>query len=159
MARAWRTCHDACRDRSPAVAGKAFPAVPAHAQPSILRIWHEAHGWVISCQYLTIVGQFRGGDVCSMIWTPYIISDTNFHNISIDATRLITNPIWELQGNIYLIFSFPSIFTTALILLNLKWKVPWWYILKTQTMTNIRKCISSFWSSFFSLQSVSWCPG
>ena len=30
--RAWRTCRDACRDHSPAVAGKTFPASPAHAQ-------------------------------------------------------------------------------------------------------------------------------
>ena len=42
-ARAWRTCCDACRDRSPAVTGKTFPAFPAHAQPAILRIWQEAH--------------------------------------------------------------------------------------------------------------------
>ena len=27
----WRTCHDACRDRLPAVTGKTFPAFPAHA--------------------------------------------------------------------------------------------------------------------------------
>ena len=32
-ARAWRTCRDACRDRSPAVTGKTFPAFPAHAHP------------------------------------------------------------------------------------------------------------------------------
>ena len=25
------------------LAGKAFPALPAHAQPAILRIWHDAH--------------------------------------------------------------------------------------------------------------------
>ena len=25
--------------------GKTFPAFPAHAQPVILRIWQEAHGW------------------------------------------------------------------------------------------------------------------
>ena len=25
------------------VAGKTFPAIPAHAQPAILRIWQEAH--------------------------------------------------------------------------------------------------------------------
>ena len=25
------------------VAGKTFPAFPAHAQPAILRIWQEAH--------------------------------------------------------------------------------------------------------------------
>ena len=42
-ARAWRTCRDACRDRLPTVAGKTFPAFPAHAQPAILRIWQEAH--------------------------------------------------------------------------------------------------------------------
>ena len=30
-ARAWRTCRDACRDRLHAVAGKTFPAFPAHA--------------------------------------------------------------------------------------------------------------------------------
>ena len=35
--RASRTCHDACRDRLPA------GAFPAHAQPTILRIWYEAH--------------------------------------------------------------------------------------------------------------------
>ena len=38
-ARAWPTCRDACRDRYPTVAGKAFPAFPAYAQPAILRIW------------------------------------------------------------------------------------------------------------------------
>ena len=27
--------------------GETFPAFPAHAQPVILRIWQEAHGWVI----------------------------------------------------------------------------------------------------------------
>ena len=32
-ARAWRTCHDACRDRLPPVVGKTFPAFPAHAHP------------------------------------------------------------------------------------------------------------------------------
>ena len=26
------------------MAGKAFPAFPAHAQPAVLRIWQEAHG-------------------------------------------------------------------------------------------------------------------
>ena len=36
MARASRTCRDACRDRLTA-------AFPAHAQPAILRIWQEAH--------------------------------------------------------------------------------------------------------------------
>ena len=45
---------DVCRDRLPAVAGKTFPALPMHAQHSILRIWQEAHGtkadslWYIS---------------------------------------------------------------------------------------------------------------
>ena len=38
-ARASRTCRHACRDRLPAVEGKTFPAIPAHAQPAILRIW------------------------------------------------------------------------------------------------------------------------
>ena len=42
-ARASRTGRDACRDRKPAVADKTFPAFPAHAQPSILRIWREAY--------------------------------------------------------------------------------------------------------------------
>ena len=32
-ARASRTCREACRDRLPAVAGKTFPAFPAHAHP------------------------------------------------------------------------------------------------------------------------------
>ena len=32
-ARASRTCRDACRDRLPALAGKTFPAFPAHAHP------------------------------------------------------------------------------------------------------------------------------
>ena len=32
-ARASRTCHDACRDRLPAMTGKTFPAFPAHAHP------------------------------------------------------------------------------------------------------------------------------
>ena len=42
-ARASRTCRDACRDRLPAVAGKTFPAFPPHVQPTILRMWQEAH--------------------------------------------------------------------------------------------------------------------
>ena len=37
------TCHDACRDSLSEVAGKTFPAFPAHAQPTILRIWWETH--------------------------------------------------------------------------------------------------------------------
>ena len=49
-ARASRTCRDAYRDRYPAVAGKTFPAFPAHAQPAILRIWQEAH-WGRSAWY------------------------------------------------------------------------------------------------------------
>ena len=44
MARASRTCRDACRDLWSAMAGKTFPAFPGHAQPAILRIWQEAHG-------------------------------------------------------------------------------------------------------------------
>ena len=32
-ARAWRTCRDACRDCLSAMAGKTFPAFPAHAHP------------------------------------------------------------------------------------------------------------------------------
>ena len=32
-ARASHTCHDACRDCLPALAGKTFPAFPAHAHP------------------------------------------------------------------------------------------------------------------------------
>ena len=32
-ARALRTCRDACRDHLPTVAGKTFPAFPAHAHP------------------------------------------------------------------------------------------------------------------------------
>ena len=32
-ARASRTCRDACRNRLPTVAGKTFPAFPAHAHP------------------------------------------------------------------------------------------------------------------------------
>ena len=34
-ARTWRTCRDACRDCLPAVAGKTFPAFPAHAHPQL----------------------------------------------------------------------------------------------------------------------------
>ena len=33
MARASRTCRDACRDHLPTVAGKTFPAFPAHVHP------------------------------------------------------------------------------------------------------------------------------
>ena len=43
--RASRTCRDACRDRLSPVAGKTFPA---HAHPTILRIWQEAHCQIIS---------------------------------------------------------------------------------------------------------------
>ena len=44
-ARASRTCRDACRDRYSALARKTFPAFPAHAQPTSLHIWQEAHGF------------------------------------------------------------------------------------------------------------------
>ena len=47
-ARASRTCRDACRHRLPAMAGKTFPTLPAHAQPSILHIWQEAHGLALN---------------------------------------------------------------------------------------------------------------
>ena len=33
-----------CRFHLKSVAGKTFPAFPAHAQPAILRIWQETHG-------------------------------------------------------------------------------------------------------------------
>ena len=33
------------RDHLPVLAGKTFPAFPAHAQPAILRIWQKAHGF------------------------------------------------------------------------------------------------------------------
>ena len=33
------TCRDVCQDRWPTVAGKTFPAFPAHAKPAILFIW------------------------------------------------------------------------------------------------------------------------
>ena len=42
-ARASRTSRDVCRNRKPAVARKMFPAFPAHAQPTSLCIWQEAH--------------------------------------------------------------------------------------------------------------------
>ena len=41
-ARAWHTCRGAFRDCLPVVAGKTFPAFPAHAQPEILHIWYAA---------------------------------------------------------------------------------------------------------------------
>ena len=51
-ARALRTCCDACRARQPVVAGKTFPAFPAHAHPSILCIWQEAHGVRCDLEYI-----------------------------------------------------------------------------------------------------------
>ena len=51
------TCRDASGDREPAVAGKTFPVFLAHAQPTILRIWQEAHenrvqtSWHINCTW------------------------------------------------------------------------------------------------------------
>ena len=42
-ARASRTCRDACRFRSPALAGKNVPGIPGACAPAILRIWQEAH--------------------------------------------------------------------------------------------------------------------
>ena len=33
------------------VAGKTFPALQAHAQPAILRIWQEAHGAIASVPF------------------------------------------------------------------------------------------------------------
>ena len=53
-ARASRKCRDACRDRKPVVAGKTFPAFPAHAQPAILRIWQEAHWGIITQLHKTM---------------------------------------------------------------------------------------------------------
>ena len=45
-ARASRTCRDVCRLTRSLThgGGEMFPAFPAHAQPSILRIWQEVHG-------------------------------------------------------------------------------------------------------------------
>ena len=40
----WPTWAMGLPDAPPSVAGKTFPAFPAHAQPAILRIWLEAHG-------------------------------------------------------------------------------------------------------------------
>ena len=59
MARALRTCRDACRDRYPAVVGKTFPAFPAHAQPAILRIGQEAHGKIVHNEYLMANSSMR----------------------------------------------------------------------------------------------------
>ena len=62
-ARAWHTCRDVCRDdnqRFPlkSVAGKVCPAFPAHAQPSMLRVWQEAHvaNFVVTGAMTTIIG-------------------------------------------------------------------------------------------------------
>ena len=44
--RASRTCLNARRHRRPAVTEKTFPAFPAHAQLTILRIWQEAHSYM-----------------------------------------------------------------------------------------------------------------
>ena len=71
-ARASCTCRDACRDRQAAVAGKSFPAFPAHEQPAILRIWQEAHGlttwgngWVkLFCWSQAIEVSKWGGQQC-----------------------------------------------------------------------------------------------
>ena len=53
-AHASRTCRDACRDRG-SVAGKTFPAFPAHAQPAILRIWKEAHGMITNADTFVVL--------------------------------------------------------------------------------------------------------
>ena len=36
--------------------GETFPSFPVHAQPVILRIWHEAHG--LTCDWLTFQTEF-----------------------------------------------------------------------------------------------------
>ena len=44
-ARASRTCRDACRNRLPAVAGKTFPAFPAHAHLQFYVSGKRPMGW------------------------------------------------------------------------------------------------------------------
>ena len=73
------------------MAGKTFPAFPAHAQPAILRIWQEAHGSEFELTkdtpYLTLTGELMWfllwvfDDHCQREW--------NFDKIDFDALENI----------------------------------------------------------------------
>ena len=45
------------------MAGKTLPAFPGHAQPAILRIWQEAHGYVAWSRWAVNEIQDRNNDV------------------------------------------------------------------------------------------------
>ena len=74
-ARASRTFRDACRDNLLAMAGKTFPAFPAHAQPSIERFWQETHircvSYMSSQWGTTILAENLGHCYSSFIGTHY----------------------------------------------------------------------------------------
>ena len=85
-ARALRTCHDACRDRYLAVAGKTFPAFPAHAQPALLLIWQEAHS-----TWFNSFGPIGPASTCYQKWVMAAADDENVVN-------LLTSPLDKMAA-------------------------------------------------------------
>ena len=60
----------------PAVAGKTFPAFPAHAQPAVIRIWKEAH-------YVTLLSWW--GESTGDWWNPL----TNVRDLSFSFCNVL----------------------------------------------------------------------
>ena len=79
-ARAWRTCRDACRDRLPLVAGKTFPAFPAHAHPqfSVSGKRPMIRNWMTTCvQWFQNIHYWYSGAVPGWQLTHWAWAHTN----------------------------------------------------------------------------------
>ena len=59
------------------MAGKKFPAFPAHAQPAILRIWQEAHGFVVGGVFHS-VWTYLSHVVLSLCWLKVTANEKYF---------------------------------------------------------------------------------
>ena len=70
------------------VAGKTFPAFPAHAQPTILRIWQEAHAHIIEgCFTGSLVGMIA--PISEMLVPKYDNCNLLFSDIWLDRYKNI----------------------------------------------------------------------
>ena len=65
-ARASRTCRDACRDRLPAVAGKPFPAFPAHAHMQFYLSGKRPMEWERLSNYWTLAWEVHRSSMHSL---------------------------------------------------------------------------------------------
>ena len=86
-ARAWRTCRDACRDRSPAVTGKMFPAFPAHAHPQFCVSGKRP---IMITRLIGIFIAITNDAICSRIFKDFIISRWRWRKLMLLATTIVT---------------------------------------------------------------------